>query len=99
MNTATIYSIYVIRCADGSFYTGIATDVTRRLAEHRSGEKGARYLRGRRPLQLVFQQEIGDRSMAQRLEHRVKRLKPADKGNPDRLNDCISRLLADLVGQ
>ena len=51
----TAWFIYIIRCADGSLYTGITTDVSRRFAEHaRSGPRAARYLRGRGPLTLVF---------------------------------------------
>jgi len=68
------YSLYVVRCADDSLYTGIALDVGKRLQEHESGVGGAKFLRGRGPLRLVFEQSIGDRSLATRLEHRVKRL-------------------------
>ena len=60
-------------------YTGIALDVARRLQEHESGVRGAKYLRGRAPLELVFEQAAGDRAAAQRLEHRVKRLSRTEK--------------------
>lgn len=60
-------------------YTGIALDVARRLQEHERGIRGAKYLRGRVPLELVFEQPAGDRATAQRLEHRVKRLSRIDK--------------------
>lgn len=73
------FSLYVIRCADGSLYTGIAVDVAKRLREHETGLRGAKYLRGRGPLQLVFQQTVGDRSVATSAEHRVKRLDKAAK--------------------
>ena len=73
------YSLYIVRCRDGSLYTGIATDVDRRLREHESGNRGARYLRGRGPLQLEFTQHLGDRATALRLEHRVKRLQREPK--------------------
>lgn len=73
------YSIYILRCADGSLYTGIALDVRRRLEEHRSGVRGAKYLRGRLPVELVFEIAAGDRSDALRLEHRVKRMSKRDK--------------------
>jgi putative endonuclease len=66
--------VYILRCADGSLYTGIATDVSRRLVEHEKGLKGAKYLRGRGPLELVFQSEIGDRSLATRVELGIKSL-------------------------
>jgi putative endonuclease len=72
------YSLYILRCADGSLYTGIAVDVAKRLQEHLSGPRGAKYLRGRAPLTLAFQERIGDRSAASRVERLVKRLpKPA----------------------
>ncbi|MBC8328968.1 MAG: GIY-YIG nuclease family protein [Planctomycetes bacterium] len=70
--------LYLVRCADGSLYTGIATDVERRFEVHRSG-KGARYLRGRGPLELVFRQPAGSRGLALQLESRVKRLAKRDK--------------------
>ena len=73
------YSLYILRCADGSLYTGIALDVARRLDEHRSGVRGAKYLRGRTPVELVFERPAGDRAAALRLEHRVKRLTRHEK--------------------
>ena len=73
------YSLYIVRCVDGSLYAGIAVDVERRLAEHAGGPKGARFLRGKGPLELVFRQVVGDRSRASRLEYRVKRLGRAAK--------------------
>lgn len=69
----SIWSLYLVRTADDALYTGIATDVDRRFEEHREGV-GAKYLRGRGPLELVFRREIGDRSLATRLELRVKAL-------------------------
>ena len=76
------YSLYILRCADSSLYTGIAIDVDRRLQEHQNGIRGAKYLRGRAPFKLVFQQVTGDRSVASQLEYRVKRL---DKGQKEAL--------------
>ena len=70
--------LYLIRCADGSLYTGISTDVERRLNEHRNN-RGARRLRGQGPLELVFSQGVGDRANAQRIEYRVKRLRREQK--------------------
>lgn len=74
----THWHLYMIRCGDGSLYTGIAGDVARRLAEHRAG-RGAKYLRGRGPLELVFQQPAGDRAQALRMERQVKRLRKCAK--------------------
>lgn len=68
------YSLYILRCRDGTLYTGIATDVDRRIREHETGVRGARYLRGRGPLQLEFTARLGDRATAQQYEYRVKRL-------------------------
>ena len=73
------YALYLLRCADGSLYTGIATDPERRLAEHESSPRGAKRLRGRGPLTLVFSERVGDRGRAQALEARVKRLPRRDK--------------------
>ena len=70
--------IYMIRCGDNSLYTGIATDVDRRFDEHQQN-LGARYLRGRGPLQLVFQRAIGTRSQASKVEYRIKRLSKGHK--------------------
>ena len=72
------WHLYLIRCGDGTLYTGIATDVARRFEEHAAG-RGAKYLRGRGPLALVFEAKIGDRSHALRAEHRVKGLKKEQK--------------------
>lgn len=72
--------VYIIRCGDLSLYTGIATDVDRRFAEHESqGAKAAKYLRGRLPLTLLYQQEIGSRSEASKVELRIKSLSRKEK--------------------
>ena len=76
---AAEFSLYIVRCADGALYTGIAADVEKRLAEHASGARGAEFLRGRGPLEVVFAEAVGDRASALRLEHRVKRLTRAQK--------------------
>ncbi|WP_407943933.1 GIY-YIG nuclease family protein [Marinobacter salinisoli] len=70
----------MIRTGKGTLYTGITTDVARRLAEHQGGgNKGARSLRGKGPLRLVFQTEVGDRSRASRLEWHIKQWPKARK--------------------
>ena len=73
------FRLYLLRCADGSLYTGIARDPQRRLAEHESGRRGAKRLRGRGPLSLVFSETVGDRGRAQAAEARVKKLPRRDK--------------------
>ncbi len=74
------WHIYLIRCRDGSLYTGITTDVARRFAEHQADHgAGAKYLRGRGPLRLVFRKRLGSRSLALGVEARVKKLPKAKK--------------------
>jgi putative endonuclease len=73
------YSLYIVRCSDGSLYTGIATDVERRIQEHQDGIRGAKYLRGKSPLRLEFEQCLGNRSVASRAEYHVKRLDKEQK--------------------
>lgn len=74
------WSVYIIRCADGSLYTGITTEVERRFAEHElQGLKSAKYLRGRAPLELVYSRVVGTRSEAAKEEWRIKRLSKAEK--------------------
>ena len=70
--------LYILRCGDGSLYTGISTDVARRLEEHRNG-KGAKYTRGRGPLELVYQEECGDHSAALKREAEIKALPREEK--------------------
>jgi len=65
--------IYLVRCHNGNLYTGISTDVARRFSEHQAG-KGAKYLRGKGPLQLVYQRKIGSRSKALKAEIMVKKM-------------------------
>jgi putative endonuclease len=88
----TNWQVYIIRTAAGLLYTGISTDPLRRLQEHEWGKKGARSLRGKGPLQIVFQIAAADRSMASTLEARIKRLSRAQKllliGGMLSLPDC-----------
>lgn len=73
------WSVYILRCADGSLYTGITTDVTRRVEQHSRGTRGAKYLRGRGPLRLVYERIVGDRGTASRVEYRIKALSRKEK--------------------
>lgn len=72
--------VYIIRCANNTLYTGITTDLDRRLLEHqgKSG-KGAKYLKGRGPLTMVWKTTVKNRSMASRLEHQIKQLSKEHK--------------------
>lgn len=77
---AKTWWVYLIRCGDGSLYTGIATDVDRRFAEHESqGPKGAKYTRGKLPLEIVYRREVGTRSEACKEELRIKSLSRRQK--------------------
>ncbi len=70
--------VYILRCRDGTYYTGITTDLTRRLTEHNAG-LGAKYTRPRRPIALVYSEPTISRSAAARREYQIKRLTPAGK--------------------
>ncbi|HQU32314.1 MAG: GIY-YIG nuclease family protein [Planctomycetia bacterium] len=72
--------LYVIRCKHGRLYTGITTNVERRFAEHtRNNKKGAKCLRGKAPLTLVMKRKIGSKSMALKMEAKVKKLSKIKK--------------------
>jgi putative endonuclease len=70
--------VYVLECADGTFYTGYTTDVERHLAEHNAGE-GAKYTRGRTPVEVVHTERFDGRPAAMRREHEIKGLSRAGK--------------------
>jgi len=72
------YFVYILQCADLTLYTGIAKDVPARIAVHNRG-KGAKYTRGRLPVQMVYQESCADKSAALRRELAIKGLKRADK--------------------
>jgi len=72
--------VYILECVDGSFYTGIATDLERRISEHNScGSVGAKYTRGRRPVVLAYQETVRTRSEALIREREIKRLSRSKK--------------------
>lgn len=74
------YSVYIVECADGTYYTGIATDVGRRLLEHNGANgKGARYTSARAPVSLVYQVQCASRSAALKEEYRIKGLTRGQK--------------------
>ena len=79
VNTQQQWLVYILKCADNSFYTGITTDINRRLSEHNSDSKGARYTRTRRPVKLVFQQFFENRSLASKKEYAIKQLNRKQK--------------------
>ncbi|SEW25827.1 GIY-YIG nuclease family protein [Natrinema salifodinae] len=70
--------VYVLECADGSLYTGYTTDLDRRVAEHDAGE-GAKYTRGRTPVDLRYHERYDSRSAAMSREYEIKQLSRAEK--------------------
>ena len=74
-----MWYLYVVRCSDGTLYTGITTDVTRRLHEHNVTKKGAKYTRARRPVELMYWIDFTDRSTASKAEFRFKKLSRKQK--------------------
>lgn len=74
-----MYYLYILKCADGTLYTGITTDLARRIAEHNSARLGAKYTRARRPVRMVYSRKFKNRSTASREEARIKNLKKSEK--------------------
>ena len=68
-----MYYVYMVKCADETLYTGIATELTRRIEEHNTSDKGAKYTRVRRPVTLVYHEEFPDRSSASKREYKIKK--------------------------
>lgn len=73
------YFVYMLRCSDTTLYTGITKDIAKRLKEHNESDKGAKYTKIRRPVELVYQEEAADRSSASKREHLIKKLSRAQK--------------------
>jgi len=73
------YFIYILRCSDDTLYTGITTDLERRLDEHNNSDKGAKYTKLRRPVDLVYSEESEDRSSASKREYAIKKLSRKEK--------------------
>ncbi|MFA9262230.1 MAG: GIY-YIG nuclease family protein [Undibacterium sp.] len=74
-----MYHLYIVRCADDTLYTGITTDLERRLAEHNGAGRGAKYTQARRPVRIVYARRFRTRSNASREEARIKRLTRTEK--------------------
>ena len=74
-----MYHLYILKCKDGTLYTGITVDLGRRVEEHNSSECGAKYTRSRRPVKLVYSRRFRNRSNVQREEARIKSLSRKEK--------------------
>ncbi|NRH21451.1 GIY-YIG nuclease family protein [Candidatus Gracilibacteria bacterium] len=75
----SIYFLYILRCADTTLYTGITTDLDRRITEHNESEKGAKYTRIRRPVEIIYSESFENRSEASRREYEIKKMTKKDK--------------------
>jgi len=74
-----IWQVYMVRCNDGTLYTGITNDLEKRIKAHNSGKDGARYTRSRRPVKLVYSEKAGSKSAAAKLEYKIKKMPRAKK--------------------
>ena len=74
-----MYYLYILKCADKTLYTGITTDLKRRVVEHNGSKLGARYTSSRRPVKMVYSKKFKNRSTASKQEARIKKLKRGDK--------------------
>ncbi|RLA09291.1 MAG: GIY-YIG nuclease family protein [Gammaproteobacteria bacterium] len=83
MTNSSTWFVYIVRCADSSYYTGITTNLERRLGEHNGTgpgtDSGARYTRSRRPVELVYSETSASRSAASKREYAIKRLSQLKK--------------------
>ena len=77
--TASPYYVYILRCSDDTLYTGITTDLERRVDEHNTSPKGAKYTRARRPVELVYSEIYDDKSSASQREYAIKKMTRAQK--------------------
>lgn len=68
------YYVYILNCSDNTLYTGITTDIKRRIDEHNSSDKGAKYTKLRRPVELVYSEESVNRSTASKREYEIKKM-------------------------
>jgi putative endonuclease len=74
-----MYFVYILECADNTFYTGITTNLDRRIKEHNSSKLGAKYTCTRRPVKLVYSKEFKNRSEASKEESKIKKLSRSEK--------------------
>lgn len=68
------YFVYILECNDGTLYTGITKDISKRLDEHNNKDKGAKYTKARRPVKLLYEEKASDRSTASKREYFIKKL-------------------------
>ncbi len=81
-----MYYLYILECSDKTLYTGITTDLDRRLNEHNQTKQGAKYTQIRRPVKLVYSKKFADRSLASKAEYITKRYSREEKLNLIKIN-------------
>lgn len=74
-----MYYLYIVKCADKTLYSGITTDLVRRIDEHNDSKRGAKYTRSRRPVKLAYSKKFRNRSTASRAEAKLKKLSRSEK--------------------
>jgi len=74
-----MYHLYILRCADDTLYTGIARDLKKRIQEHNTSPKGAKYTKSRRPVTLIYHERYHDRSSASKREYEIKKMSRQSK--------------------
>ena len=74
-----IWFVYIVRCSDGTLYTGVAKELERRIEEHNASKLGAKYTRARRPVSLVYSETTNSRSEACRRESQIKQMSRGQK--------------------
>jgi putative endonuclease len=82
-----MYYLYILKCSDGTLYTGITTDLERRLKEHNTSRLGSKYTRVRRPVTLVYSKKFDNRSTASAEESRIKKLSRQEKLNFSQISE------------
>jgi putative endonuclease len=84
-----MWSVYILKCSDGTFYTGITTELERRVFEHNNSKLGAKYTRGRRPVELVFGSAVKNKSHAAKEEARIRKMDRQEKIRMINGNHCM----------
>ena len=79
MPDSGIFYVYIIRCGDGTLYTGYTNDLEARLAAHRDGKGGSKYTRGRGPLELIYKETLGSNIAAMKREREIQKQTKAQK--------------------
>ncbi len=79
MGESSKWFVYMLRCADNSLYTGVTTDIVRRVQEHNEAKAGAKYTRAKRPVFLVYEESAESRKAACQREYQLKQLSKTDK--------------------